>query len=259
MQGVQIDKEILYVQKIYFFMFLATLTLFVFTAAIGIFGVNIGLIVLSSGLIISYIAMVKKRYFSPPERKVTAQRMAHSIAQDTSPLSLSRFASQLYYYFHEPTQAISLLEKFLSSQDPLLCTTLCDILLKEGRPIPVLYIIRDNPNALFDPLLLATQGVALLKIGKIPEAIKLFERSLHAVRTKGFPNNGSPWLTRKLLSISYIAGVHHNLGDCYFMLKNLKKAKYHYKAGNLLLFDISLWRYYPSQSVYSTQNCNISC
>ncbi|AFM42092.1 hypothetical protein Desaci_3190 [Desulfosporosinus acidiphilus SJ4] len=249
MQSIQVDLEILYVQKIYFFMFLMTLTLLSFAVTIWAFGIKVALIVLIIGLITSYIAMIKKQSFSPPEKKITAQRMARAIAQDASPISLSRFASQLYYYFHKPSQAISLLEKFLSSHDPLLCTTLCDILLKEGKPAQALYIIRDNPYTLLNPLLLATQGIALLKLGKISESILVFERSLHIAKTRGFPSNGSAWITQKLLSLGYIARIHHTLGDCYFMMKNLKKAKFHYLSGNLLLFDVSLWRNYPSNSI----------
>lgn len=258
MKGIQVDLEILYVQKIYYFMFLVTLTLLGFAVTLWRFDLQIGLLVLISGLIISYFSMIRKKYFSPPEKKITAQRMAHTISQDSSPLSLSRFASQLYYYFHEPAQAISLLEKFLPCHDPLLCTTLCDILIKEGKAKRALYIIRDNPNALIDPLMLATQGTVLLKIGKIPEAIKMFERSLHWAKQSGFPNNGSHWFTQILLSRGYTASIHHTLADCYMIMENFQEAKRHYRAGNILLFDVSLWRYFQPESLHPARNYNNS-
>ena len=148
MESVQYDPEILYVQKLYFFMFLATFTGLICAFTFWLSGLHWALFVLGVGLSISYIAMLKKKTFAPPEKTLTAKRMAHEILQDTSPVSISRFACQLYYYFHESTQAISLLEKFLPSHDPLLCTTLGDILLKEGKAKRALYILRDNPFAL---------------------------------------------------------------------------------------------------------------
>lgn len=258
MKAIQVDLEVLYVQKIYYFLFLTTLTLLGFAVTLWRFGIQIGLIVLMSGLIISYFSMIRKKHFSPPEKKITARRMARTISQDSSPLSLSCFASQLYYYFHEPAQAISLLEKFLPCHDPLLCTTLCDILLKEGKPKRALYIIRDNPNALINPLMLATQGTLLLKIGKILEAIKMFERSLHWAKQNKFPNNGSDWFTQKLLTLGYTASIHHSLADCYTMMGNIPEAKRHYWAGNLLLFDVSLWRYSQPESKHSARYYNNS-
>ena len=245
MQGVQFDPEILYVQKLYFFLFLATLSALTSAIALWRFGLNIGLLVFGGGLVISYIAMLKKKNFTPPEKKVTAQRMAHAISRDTSPLSIARFACQLYYYFHKPTQAISLLEKFLPSYDPLLCMTLGDILLKEGKAKRALCVLRENPYALIDPLLLTTQGHALKQIEKIPEAVRMFERSLQLAKKNGFPHNGTPWFTQKLLTLSYTASIHHTLADCYVILENPLNAKHHYRAGNRLLFDLSLWRYQP--------------
>ena len=246
MQGVQYDSEILYVQKLYYFLFLATFTTLTSALVFWRFGLNIGLPVLGGGLVISYIAMFKKKNFNPPEKKATAKRMAHAISQDTSPLSIARFACQLYYYFHRPTQAISLLEKFLPSNDPLLCMTLGDILLKEGKAKRALYVLRDNPYALIDPLLLTTQGHALIQIEKIPEAVRMFERSLHLAKQNGFPHSGAHWFTQKLLTLSYTASIHHTLADCYVILEDLPEAKRHYRAGNLLLFDLSLWRYLPA-------------
>lgn len=257
MQGVQFDSEILYVQKLYYFLFLATFTTLTSTLALWRFGLNIGLLVLGGGLVISYIAMLKKKNFIPPEKRVTAKRMAHAISQDTSPSSIARFACQLYFYFHKPTQAISLLEKFLPSHDPLLCMTLGDILLKEGKAKRALYVLRDNPYALIDPLLLTTQGHALKQIEKIPEAVRMFERSLHLAKQNGFPHSGAHWFTQKLLTLSYTASIHHTLADCYVILENLPEAKRHYRAGNRRLFDLSLWRYQPAP-IRSAQKYNKS-
>lgn len=246
MQVVHFDSEILYVQKLYYFLFLVTITTLISAIALWHFGLNISLLVLGGGLIISYIAMLKKKTFTPPEKKITAKRMAHAISQDTSPLSIARFACQLYYYFNKPAQAILLLEKFLPCHDPLLCMTLGDILLKEGKAKRALYVLRDNPNTLIDPLLLTTQGHALIQIEKIPEAVRMFERSLHLAKQNGFPQSGAHWFTQKLLTLSYTASIHHTLADCYVILENLPEAKHHYRAGNRLLFDLSLWRYHPS-------------
>ncbi|SPF50735.1 Tetratricopeptide repeat family protein [Candidatus Desulfosporosinus infrequens] len=242
MKGVQFDSEILYVQKLYYFLFLATFSTLTSAIALWRFGLNIGFLVLGVGLVISYIAMLRKKNFTPPKKKVTAQRMARAISTDASPLSIARFACQLYYYFHKPTQAISLLEKFLPSQDPLLCMTLGDILLKEGKARRALYVLRDNPYALIDPLLLTTQGHALKQIEKIPEAVRMYERGLHLAKKNGFPHSGAHWFTQKLLTLSYTASIHHTLADCYVILGNLPDAKRHYRAGNRLLFDLSLWR-----------------
>jgi tetratricopeptide (TPR) repeat protein len=252
---MQYDPEIIYVQKLYFFLFLTTLT----TLAAGIilwkFDWHTGLYVLAGGLGISYAAMVLKKNFNPPEKKTTAKRMAHTISQDTSSLTIARFACQLYYYFHESNQAISLLEQFLPNHDPLIYTTLGDILLKEGKAKRALYILRDNPYALVDPLMLATQGRVLKQIGKIPEAVRMFERSLHLSRQVNFPKSSSNWFTQKMLTISYIANIHHKLADCYVILNDFKQAKKHFRAGNRLLLDISLWRHCPAVHIDSTKNC----
>ena len=254
MRRAQFDPEILYVQKIYYFMFLGTFTAIISAIVLWLFGLNYGLCFFGSGLLISYIAMLKKKNFNPPEKKLTAKRMARAISQDTSPTSIARFASQLYYYLHEPTQAISLLEKFLPSQDPLLYTTLGDILLKEGKAKRALYILRDNPHSFADPLLLATQGHALKQVEKIPEAARMFERSLHLAKQNGFSQSGSHWLTQKLLTLSYTASIHHTLADCYVILENSHEAKRHYRAGNRFLFDLSLWRYKQPTPIYSSKN-----
>ena len=254
MQRTQFDPEILYVQKIYYFIFLATFTSITSAIVLWLFGFNYGLFVLGGGILISYIAMLKKKNFTSPEIKLTAKRMARAISQDTSPTSIARFASQLYYYLHEPTQAISLLEKFLPSHDPLLYTTLGDILLKEGKAKQALYILRENPHACVDPLLLAIQGHALKQVDKIPEASRMFERSLHFAKQNGFPHNGAHWFTQKLLTLSYTASIHHTLADCYVILGNSPGAKRHYRAGNRLLFDLSLWHYYQSKPIYPSIN-----
>lgn len=254
MRKVQYDPEIVYVQKLYFFMFLATITSLLTAITIWFFSVYYGFWVLVSGLSISYISMLKKKDFEPPDKKITAQRMAHTISQDTTPLSIARFASQLYYYFQEPTQAIILLEKFLSSHDPLLCSTLGDILLKEGYTKHALYVLRDNPYALVDPLLLATQGRVLKQIGKIHDAVKMFEQSLNLSQQNGFPHSGAHWITQKLLTISYKANIHHTLADCYLLLADFPQAKQHYQAGNSLLLDITLWRHCPTNLMLSIKN-----
>ncbi|WP_206811897.1 tetratricopeptide repeat protein [Paradesulfitobacterium ferrireducens] len=248
MQQVKYDPEILYVQKLYFFLFLATFSLL---AAILIgwrVGVQGGIFSFLIGLIISYAAMLRKKTFSPPQKKVTVQRMAREISQDTSPLAISRFASQLYYYLHEPGQAISLLEKFLSSHDPLLCATLADILYKEGRTKQALSVARDNPYALIDPLLLATQGHILKELGKLQDAARMYERSLRLAKEAGFPHNGAHWLTQHFLSLAYTGSIHHALADCYLALKDFDAAKQHYRAGNRRFLDLTFWRF-PSQSI----------
>lgn len=257
MQGIQFDPEILYVQKIYFFMFLTTVTTLICAVTFWLLGLNYTLFVLGVGLSISYITMLKKKTFVSPAKNVTAQRMAHDISRDTSPISIARFACQLYYYFHESAQAISLLEKFLPSHDPLLCSTLGDILLKEGKARQALHILRANPFALVDPLLLATQGHALKHIDKIPEAVNMYERSLRLAKKNGFPHSGAHWVTQKLLTLSYMASIHHTLADCYFLLEDLPSAKRQYRCGNLLLFDLSLWRHSPPEAIY-TKKTNIS-
>ena len=258
MQRVQFDPEILYVQKIYFFMYLATVTTFACMISLWQLGLDYALLVLGVGLSISYIAMLKKKTFAPPANYITAKRMAHEISQDTSPVSISRFACQLYYYFHESTQAISLLEQFLPSHDPLLYTTLGDILLKEGKAHRALYILRSNPFALVDPLLLATQGHVMKNIGKIPEAANLYKRSLRLAKQNGFPQSGAHWFTHKLLALSYKASIHHSLADCYFILGDLPAAKRQYRAGNLLFFDLSLWRHGPLVPLYDVTKTNKS-
>lgn len=258
MQVVQFDPEILYVQKIYFFMFLATFTTLACAFAYWVLGLNYALIVLVIGLSFSYIAMLLKKTFAPPAKNITAKRMAHEISQDTSPVSIARFACQLYYYFHEPNKAISLLEKFLPSHDPLLYSTLGDILLKEGNAKRALYILRDNPFTSVDPLLLATQGHVLKHIGKIPEAANMYELSLRLAKQNGFPHSGAHWFTQKLLTLSYMASIHHKLADCYYQLQHLAAAKRQYRAGNLLLFDLSLWRHSPHPANDYTTKTNKS-
>lgn len=254
MQRAQFDPEILYVQKIYYFIFLATLTAITSVIVLLFFGYNYALFTFVGGLFISYIAMLKKKNFNPPEKKLTAKRMARAISQDTSPTSIARFASQLYYYLHEPTQAISLLEKFLPSHDPLLYTTLGDILLKEGETKRALHLVRDNPHSFADPLLLAVQGHALKQAEKIPAAVRMFERSLHLAKQNGFSHSGSHWLTQKLLTLSYTASIHHTLADCYVILGHLPEAQRHYRAGNRLLFDLSLWRFNHPKTKLSAKN-----
>lgn len=254
MQSKHPDIEILYVQKLLYFLYLTTFALLTCALTFVLFGLNIGLLVFAGGLCISYVTMLKKNSFILPEKRITIKRMARTIAQDTSPQSIARFASQLYYYLHQPKQAISLLEKFLPSQDPLLCTTLGDILLKEGHTQLALKILDDNPYTCADPLLLATQGHALKQINNIHESAKKFEQSLQLAKQNGFADSGSNWLTKKLLTLSYTAFIHHTLADCYVMLEDIPKAKRHYRAGNRLIFDFSLWRFYQSSPDYSAKN-----
>ncbi|HBW39058.1 M48 family metallopeptidase [Desulfosporosinus sp. BICA1-9] len=258
MGKVQYDPEIVYVQKLYFFLFLATITMLASVITVWRFGLRYALWVLVSGLCISYLAMLQKKDFNPPDKRITAQRMAHAISQDSSPLSIARFACQLYYYFQEPTQAITLLEKFLPSHAPLLCSTLGDILLKEGNTKRALYVLRENPYALVDPLLLSTQARILKQIGKTHEAAKMFEHSLNLAKQNGFPQSGAHWITQKMLTISYKASIHHSLADCYVILNNLPQAKRHYRAGNRLLLDCTLWRHCPSDLLHSAKNNNDS-
>lgn len=253
MQGFHFDSEILYIQKIYFFMFLATVTTLASAITLWLSGLACAFFVQGFGLGIAYIAMIMKKTFTPPAKNTSAKRMTQEILQETSPLSIARFACQLYYYFHLSTQAISLLEKFLPSHDPLLCTTLGDILLKEGNAQRALQILRENPFASVDPLLLATQGHVLRHICKIPEAVKMYERSLRLAKRNGFPHSGAHWLTQKLLTLSYMASIHHSLADCYFQLEDLPAAKRQYRAGNQLLFDPTLWRHHPHPAIHKTK------
>ncbi|HVJ49501.1 tetratricopeptide repeat protein [Desulfitobacterium sp.] len=242
MSQIYYDREILYVYKIYFFLLLWSLSLALGGITFLRFGRLPGLCLFVICTLLSYLAMVRKKEFPPPDRKLTAQRMAREITQDTSPLAISRFASQLYFYLHETQQAINLLEKYLPSLDPLLCATLADILLREGLHRQALSVLRDNPYTLADPLLLATQGRILQQINRYPEAVKIYERSLRLSQKIGFPHNGAPWFTQILLSLSYKASLHHSLADCYIQLKDYRLAKKHIWAGNLRLFDLSLWK-----------------
>ena len=242
MKNVPLDPEIFYVQKLYYFLFLIT-----FSALAGIFcawrfGWDKGVLAFCIGLFISYLAMILKKSFALPDKKIVAKRMAKEISQDTSPLVIARFASQLYYYLNEKDRAMALLEQFLPSHDPLLCATLAEIYHKEGKPRRALSVLRENPYALANPLLLATLGHIQHQNGKTTEAIKLYERSLRLAREAGFPHNGAHKLTQLLLTLSYTASIHHALADCCLELKEYPKAKKHYRAGNLLLVDISLWR-----------------
>lgn len=242
MKQVEFDQEILYVYKLYFFFLLWSISLIISGIVYWRFGFITGLIAFIGCSFLSYFAMIRKKHFLPPEKKLTIQRMVREITQDTSPLAISRFASQLYFYLHETKQAISLLEKYLSSQDPLLCATLADILLREGRTRHALSVLRENPYTISDPLLLATQGHVLQQMDKYQEAIKMYERSLRLAQKTGFPHNGAPWFTQILLSLSYKASLHHSLADCYLILKDYSQAKKHIRYGNMRLFDISLWK-----------------
>ena len=254
MRQVQFDLEILYVYKLYYFFSLITFFLCASCIIAWRFNGLAGTVLLIMGVIISYIAMMRKKSFPPPDRKLTAQKMAREITQDLTPLAISRFASQLYFYFHEPRQAIPLLEKYLDSQDPLLCATLADILLREGRPRQALSIIRENQYTLADPLLLATQGHILQHMGKYQEAVKIYERSLRLAHESGFPHNGANRFTQLLLTLSYTASIHHSIGDCYFVLKDYANAKKHYWSGNIRFIDITLWRRVKPNPIDSAKN-----
>lgn len=198
--------------------------------------------------------MMRKKDFPPPDKKLTAQRMAREITQNTSTLAISRFASQLYFYLHETEQAIHLLQNYLPSQDPLLCATLADILLRESRPRQALSVLRDNPYTLADPLLLLIQGHVLQHLERYTEAVKIYERSLRLSQQTGFPRNGASWFTQILLSLSYKANLHHSLADCFLQLKDHQLAKKHIWAGNLRLFDLSLWRKISLSHSYSSKS-----
>lgn len=242
MKSSKLDPEILYVQKLYYFLFLATFSVLASLFSGWRFGLDKGILVFAIGIVIAYFAMLFKKSFATPDKKIIAKRMAKEISQDTSPLVIARFASQLYYYLNETERALDLLEKFLPSHDPLLCATLAEILLKEGKPRKALSILRENPFALANPLLLATQGHILRESGKTVEAVKMYERSLRLSKETGFPHNGAHRFTQFLLTMSYTANIHHALADCYTNLKDFPAAKKHYRLGNLRLIDISLWR-----------------
>ncbi len=242
MKNSQLDPEVFYVQKLYYFLFLATCSAIAAVFAGWKLGLYRGALTFGVGLSLSYIAMIIKRSFAMPDKKRIAKRMAKEISQDTSPLAIARFASQLYYYLNDTERSVALLEKFLPSQDPLLCATLAEIFLREGKSRKALSILRENPYALAHPLLLATQGHILRRNGKINEAARLYQRSLRLAKEAGFPHNGAHPFTQFLLTLSYTASIHHALADCYTILKDIPSAKKHYRAGNLRLIDISLWR-----------------
>lgn len=254
MSHIQYDREILYVYKIYFFLLLWTFSIILGGLMLWRYGFISGICIFFTLTLLSYLAMIKKKDFPSPDRKITAQRMAREITQDTSPLAISRFASQLYFYLHETNQAIHLLRDYLSTQDPLLCATLADILLREGRPRQALSVLRGNPYALADPLLLKTQGHVLQHLERYYEAVKLYERSLRLSRNTKFPQNGTSWFTRIILSLSYKASLHHSLSECYIKLEDYPLAKKHMRAGNLRLFDLSLWRTVNLTHSYSSKN-----
>lgn len=254
MNRIQYDREILYVYKIYFFLLLWTLSIGFGGLVLWKFGFIPGISIFLLLTLLSYVAMIRKKDFPSPDRKLTAQRMAREITQDTSPLAISRFASQLYFYLHETNQAIHLLQDYLPSQDPLLCATLADILLREGRPRQALSVIRSNPYTLADPLLLITQGHVLQQLERYSEAVKLYERSLRLLQNTRFPHNGTSWFTQILLALSYKASLHHCLSECYIKLEEYSLAKEHIWAGNFRLFDLSLWRTNKLTHSYSSKN-----
>lgn len=242
MRQVQYDLEVLYVYKLYYFF---SLFIFFFLASLILswrFGQRVGILAFGLGFFLAYFLMMHKKNFPPPDKKSTAQKMAKEITQDPTPLAISRFASQLYFYFNETRQAISLLEKYQDTNDTLLCATLADILLREGRPNHALKTIRENPFCTSDPLLLFILGHILQHMNKCQDAIKIYEQSLALAHKSGFPRNGTNRLTQLLLTISYTANIHHSLGDCYVFLKDYPRAKKHYLLGNILFFDISLWK-----------------
>lgn len=254
MRQVEYDREILYVYKLYYWVSIQLFFTLVSCLLIWLFSWQIGSTAFLLGLFISYLLMIRKNDFPVPDKKRTAQRMAREITQNESPLAISRFASQLYFYLNEAKQAITLLEKYLNTGDPLLCATLADILLREGRPKQALNIIRENPNALTDPLLLSTQGHLLQQIGKFEEAVKVYEKSLYIAKETGFPHNGASHFTQILLTLSYKASIHHQLADCYFVLKDYAKAKKHYRSGNFRLLDFTMWRKFKLSSDHFAKN-----
>ncbi|KLU62159.1 tetratricopeptide repeat protein [Peptococcaceae bacterium CEB3] len=242
MKSAPLDPEVFYVQKLYYFFFLITLSFMTGVICGWRFGWKAGVLAFLVGLVLSYLAMLFKKSFALPDRKIVAKRMAKEISQAASPLVIARFASQLYYYLKEKDRAIALLEQFLPSCDPLVCATLAEIYLREGKSRKALSVLHDNPYALANPLLLATQAHILRQNGKTAEAVKLYERSLRLAKGAGFPHNGAHRLTQALLTISYTASIHHALADCFLELKDTTAAEKHYRAGNRLLVDISLWR-----------------
>lgn len=242
MNQIQFDLEILYVYKLYYFLSLLILSLCASLIVVWKFDWLTGSLVFFVGLMTSYLAMMRKKSFPPPDKKSTAQKMAREITQDPTPLAISRFASQLYFYFNEPRQAIPLLEKYLDTQDPLLCATLADMLLREGRPRQALSVIHANHYTLSDPLLLATQGHILQNMGKLNDAVRIYERCLRFAHKSGFPHNGANHFTQFLLTLSYTASIYHSLGDCYFLLKDYPNAKKYYHSGNIRFLDITFWR-----------------
>ncbi|WP_019850693.1 M48 family metallopeptidase [Desulfitobacterium sp. PCE1] len=242
MRQVQYDLEVLYVYKLYHFF---SLLIFFCPASLILgwrFGHIIGFSAFIIGFLISYFLMMHKKSFPTPDKKTIAQKMAKEITQDSTPLAISHFSSQLYFYFNEARQAIVLLEKYQNTHDPLVCATLADILLREGRPKHALRIIHDNPHYTSDPLLLCVLGHVLRQMNKWDAAIKIYELSLALARKSGFPFNGANRFTQFLLTLSYTATLHHSLGDCYAVLKEYPQAKKHYLLGNIRIFDISLWR-----------------
>ncbi|SHN82106.1 tetratricopeptide repeat protein [Desulfitobacterium chlororespirans] len=242
MRQIQYDLEIIYVYKLYYFF---SLLIFICPTSLILgwrFGPMLGLLLFILGFLLAYFLMMHKKSFPTPDKKITARKMAKEITQDSTPLAISHFSSQLYFYFNEKKQAIALLEKYQNTHDPLLCATLADILLREGRPRHALRIVHDNPHHTSDPLLLCVLGHILRQMNEWQAAIRIYELSLALSRKSGFPCNGANRFTQFLLTLSYTATIHHALGDCYAMLKNYSQAKKHYLLGNIRIFDISLWR-----------------
>ena len=242
MKQINYDLEVIYIYKLYYFFTLLLLFLPLNLVLTWRFGQLIGLTALGLSFVFAYFLMMQKKNFPVPDKKVTAQKMAKEITQQPSPLAVSRFSSQLYFYFNEKRQAIRLLEKYKDTQDTLLSATLADILLREGRLIQALKTIRENPHYLSDPLLLFILGQIYQQFHKWEEAIRIYELSLSIARKTGFPQNGANRFTHFILSLSYTANIHHSLGDCYSFLEQYPQARKHYFLGNIRLFDISLWK-----------------
>ncbi|MDR3289567.1 MAG: tetratricopeptide repeat protein [Peptococcaceae bacterium] len=249
MKAIHYDPEVLYMYKLHYLLCLVVFSLISGVAAYLIGGKTVGVVTLLGGIVVSYLSMLLKTEFKTPDEKIAAKRIAREIlAKDASPATVSRLASQLHYYFQKTEQAVVLLTKYLSGNAPVIYVTLADILQKKGKPKQALSILRTNPQAFFEPMLLASQGYSLKQLGEIQEAIQAFERCCCSAKKHRLPHNGSRRLTQWLTELSYMAFIHHALAECYWLANDFQAAKRHYFAGNIRLLDITLWRFKPRQA-----------
>ncbi len=235
----ELPREIIYVQKLHYLIFLIIYGL-ALTISVTLFFHNwyIGLGTLFVSVSLSYYLAWQKQEVTKPE-KVAHQIAENFVAQQFSAHSAAVTATQIYYLLGDFQRAECLLRSYLPTQEPFIYTTLADIYLGLGQ-IDAAAQCLNGFATLEHPLIQLYLGRVFLQQKKFSPALKHLELSRTISEAKGLPKTKG-WLHNHLMHWSIKAALFHALADCHLGLGNNTQARQYRRHGNSYIIYPGLW------------------